>query len=195
MSNKPRIYIDLCCFIEAVRHRRGLPLSSGDPDELKIREEDCWFFRKLCDASRDGVIQLVTSMLSVAECLHAGEPGGPSKETRELFVEFLTSGTIIDLVEPDIFVAERARDLLWNDGISLSGADCLHVATGILDGCSEFLTLDGKIKKQGKFATAIPQLKAIGLTVLRPSQTGNLPSEYRADDLFAKAQAPTPEQP
>jgi hypothetical protein len=98
-----------------VKHRRGITLSE-DANEARIREEDCWFFRRLCDASRDGVIQLATSM-SVAECLHVEEPGGPSKETRELFVEFLTSGTIVDLVEPDIFVAERARDLLWNDGV------------------------------------------------------------------------------
>jgi hypothetical protein len=178
-----------------VKHRRGVPLS-GDEEEAKAREEDCWFFRKLCDASRDGVIQLVTSMLSVAECLHAGESGGPSKETRDLFVEFLTSGAIVDLVEPDLFVAERARDLLWNDGISLSGADCLHVATALLDGCSEFLTLDGKIRNQRKFATAIPQLSKIGLVVLRPSQTKNLPSEYRSDDLFtSKGQEATSRQP
>jgi predicted nucleic acid-binding protein len=183
MSTKARIYSDSCCFIEAVKHRRGLPLS-GDAEEVKKREEDCWYFRKLCDASRDGVIQLVTSMLSVAECLHVSEPDGPSKETRDLFLEFLTSGTIVDLVEPDLFVAERARDLVWNDGIYLGGADCLHVATALLDGCVEFLTLDGKIRKQQKFATAIPQLKNIGLAVLRPSQTSYLPSEYRSDDLF-----------
>jgi predicted nucleic acid-binding protein len=178
MSTKPRIYSDSCCFIEAVKHRRGIPLS-GDANEAEIREDDCCVFRKLCDASRDGVIQIVTSMLSVAECLHVEEPGGPSKETRDLFVEFLTSDTIVDLVEPDIFVAERARDLLWNDGVYLKGADCLHGATALLDGCSEFLTLDGRIKKKGsKFATAIPERKKIGLAVLRPSQTNSLPNEY-----------------
>jgi hypothetical protein len=144
-----------------VKHRRGIPLS-GNEKEAKIREEDCWFLRKLCDASRGGAVQLVTSMLSVAECLHIGEIGKPAQETRDLFVEFLTSGTVIDLVEPDIFVAERARDLFWNDGILLSGADSLHVASALLDGCVEFLTLDGKIRKQ-KFATAMPRLKAIGL--------------------------------
>lgn len=195
MSTKPRIYADSCCFIEAVKHRRGIPLS-GDANEAKIREEDCWFFRKLCDASRDGMIQLVTSMLSIAECLHVEEHGGPSKETRELFVEFLTSGTIVEPVEPDIFVAERARDLLWNDNVHLRGADCLHVATALLNGCAEFLTLDGKIRKQEKFATAIPELKKIGLAVLRPSQTNILPNEYKSDDLFkAKSQETGPEQP
>jgi predicted nucleic acid-binding protein len=195
MSIKPRIYVDSCCFIEAVKHRRGIPLS-GDAKEARLREEDCGFFRRLCDASRDGAIQLVTSMLSVAECLHVSEPGGPSKETRDLFVGFLSSGTIVDLIEPDIFVAERGRELLWTDGVFLSGADCIHVATALLDGCSEFLTLDGKIRKQAKFAAAIPQLKKIGLTILRPSQTNNLPNEYKIDDLFAGAgQGANPGQP
>jgi hypothetical protein len=183
-SKPPHIYVDSCCFIEAVKHRRGISLS-GDVEERNIREKDCWFFRKLCNASRDGVIQLMTSMLSVAECLHVEEGDGPSKETRELFVEFLTSGRVVSLIEPDIFVAERARDLVWNDGVLLSGMDCLHVASALLDGCSEFLTLDYKIKKRAKFATAIPKLTRIGLAVLRPSETTNLPGEYRSDDMFA----------
>jgi hypothetical protein len=185
-SSKPRLYVDACVFIEAVKHRRGIPLS-GDKQEQEIREKDCWFFRRLCDASRSGAIQLVTSMLSVAECVHADEPDGPSKETRDLFVEFLTSGSVIHLVEPDLFVAERARDLYWQDGVILRGADSTHVASAILDGCVEFLTLDGRIRKQRKFATAIPLLHKVGLAVIRPSETGRLPNEYRTDDLVTLA--------
>ncbi len=187
MSTRTRLYADACCFIEAVRHKRGLPLSA-DGEEAKRREADCWFFRKLCDASRDGAIQIVTSMLSVAECVHAGENDAPSIETRDLFIDFLTSGRVTDLVEPDIFVAERARDLFWHDAIVLSGADSLHVATALLTECREFLTLDGKIKKQ-KFVIAIPRLEKIGIKVIRPSETQFLPAEYRVDDLF-KDEAP-----
>jgi hypothetical protein len=131
-------------------------------------------------------------MLSVAECLHAGEAGSPSGETRDLFVDFLTSGAVVDLVEPDLFVAERARDLFWNDGILLSGADSLHVASALLDGCKEFLTLDGKIRRQ-KFAAALPQLRMVGLIVLRPSEAGNLPNGYRTDDLGTLANEAGPE--
>jgi hypothetical protein len=147
MATKPHIYADSCCFIEAVKHKRGFPLSTKDPQELPIREADCWFFRKLCDASRDGAVQLVTSMLTVAECVHAGEIGIPSKETRDLFVELLSSGAVVDLVEPDLFVAERARDLNWNDDILLSGMDSMHVASAFLTNCSEFLTLVRKNKQ------------------------------------------------
>ena len=187
MSTKPRLYVDSCVFIEAVKHRKGIPLS-GDVQEQEIRERDCWFFRKLCDASRDGLVQLVTSMLAVAECVHISEDGGPSQETRDLFAEFLTSGRIVHLVEPDLFVSERARDLHWHDGILLSGADALHVASGIIDGCTEFLTLDGKIRKT-KFAAAIPIIRQkTGLAVIRPSETGKLPNEYKTDDLVTLAE-------
>jgi hypothetical protein len=126
-------------------------------------------------------------MLSIAECVHVDEPSGPSQETRDIFVEFLTSGSVVHLVEPDLFVAERARDLYWQDGVILRGADSLHVASAILDGCTEFLTLDGRIRKQGKFATAIPLLHKVGLAVVRPSETGKLPNEYRQDDLVTLA--------
>jgi hypothetical protein len=186
MSSKPRLYVDSCVFIEAVKHRNGIPLS-GDKQEQEARENDCWFFRKLCDASRAGAIQLVTSMLTIAECTHVNEVDGPSKETRELFVEFLTSGSVVHLVEPDLFVAERARDLYWQDQILLKGADSLHVASAVLDGCIEFLTLDGKIQRQEKFAAAIPLLRKVGLAVIRPSQTSRLPNEYRTDDLVTLA--------
>jgi hypothetical protein len=193
MATKPRIYADSVCFIEAVRNRRGLPFSTNDAAEVEIREKDCWFFRKLCDASRDGAIQLVTSMLSVAECTHAGELGGPSQETRDLFVELLTSGAVVDLVEPDLFVAERGRDLYWNDGVLLGGPDSMHVASALLDKCSEFLTLDARIKNQvSKLAIAIPKLKTLGLSVMRPSQTSYLPDEYRTDDIFKDYQATQP---
>lgn len=186
MSSRPRIYADSCCFIEAVKHKQGFPLSVGASD-LAARTNDCWFFQRLCDASRDGAIQLVTSMLSIAECLHVNESGAPSEQTKNLFIDFLTSGAVVDLVEPDLFVAERARDLYWRDNILLSGADSLHVASALIDGCTEFLTLDGKIAKP-KFAAAIPGLQKLGLSVVHPSQTSNLPNEYRTNDLFADQQ-------
>jgi hypothetical protein len=110
----------------------------------------------------------------------------------QMFVEFLTSGSVVHLVEPDLFVAERARALYWQDGVLLSGADSLHVASAILDGCTEFLTLDGKIRKQRKFSTAIPLLRKVGVIVIRPSETGNLPNEYRQDDWGAARIIETP---
>lgn len=183
MSSKPpRIYTDACCFIEAVKYRRSLPLSVP-AHSLADRELDCWFFKRLCDASRDGAVTLVTSMLSIAECTHADEPSGPSQATKDVLIEFLTSGTVVELVEADIFVMERSRDLLWNDNIKLAGADSIHVATALLSECSEFLTLDDKLKKP-KVSAAVPLLDKLGLKLLRPQQTARLPNEYRTDDLF-----------
>jgi predicted nucleic acid-binding protein len=187
-SKSPRVYADSCCFIEAVKYRRKLPLSVT-ADVLADRELDCWFFRRLCDASRDGAITLVTSMLSVAECIHAEENGGPARETKNLFIEFLTSGTVVELIEPDLFVMERARDLFWNDAIKLSGADGIHVATAILENCSEFVTLDNKIGKT-KFAAAIPLIGGLGLKVVRPRETSRLPNDYRIEDMFGDTTDP-----
>jgi hypothetical protein len=123
-------------------------------------------------------------MLSIAECTHIREPSGPSQATKDLLIEFLTSGTVVDLVEADIFVMERSRDLLWNDNIILAGADSIHVATALFSGCSEFLTLDEKLKKE-KLVAAVPLLDNLGLKLLRPQQTMRLPNEYRTDDLFS----------
>jgi hypothetical protein len=163
-----------------VKLARGIPIPAAN---AITREADCWFFRRLCDASRDGAITIVTSMLSIAECVHVDEEPLPSQETRNLIIEFLSSGSVVDLVEPDLFVMERARDLRWLNDVRLGGADSIHVATALLDGCSEFLTLEKKIEKS-KVVLSIPKLQSMGLSVLRPSQTGCLPNEYRSDDLF-----------
>lgn len=181
MSTKPpRIYADACCFIEMVKLERGVPI----PAENSVtREADRWFFRRLCDASRDGAISLVTSMLSIAECVHINEEPTPADETRALILDFLSSGSVVSLVEADIFVMERARDLRWKDDVRLGGADSIHMATALLDGCAEFLTLEKKIEKS-KVATSMPKLQKLGLSVVRPSQTNCLPNEYRTDDLF-----------
>jgi hypothetical protein len=50
MSTKTRIYSDSCCFIEAVKHRRGIPLSVN-ANEARIREEDGFLHIKLNSAS------------------------------------------------------------------------------------------------------------------------------------------------
>lgn len=128
--------------------------------------------RRLCDASRDGAIQLVTSMLTVAECLHIEEEPGPSEETKALFRDFLTSGTVVELIDPDIFIAERARALFWDHDVKIKGADAIHVATAMIEDCQEFLILDGRIHREGsKFSTALPLIAKAGLPALRPSQS------------------------
>lgn len=184
MTIKQRIYVDSACFVDLVKHRRGSRLASTEVEQ-RLREDDCWFLRRLCDASRDGAVQIVTSMLAVAECLHVEEVPGPSEETKALFRDFLTSGLVVELVDPDIFIAEKARSLWWDHDIHIKGADAIHVATAMMEECEEFLTLDHRIhNEQSKFARAIPAIARAGLKVVRPCKTTILPEQYRTDDFF-----------
>ena len=101
------------------------------------------------------------------------------------------SGKIVRLVDPSIFVAEEARNLFWNHKIRLKGADGIHVATAIGEGCCEFITTDEKITKQGKkFSTSIANISGLGLSIIRASQTSILPEEYRQDSLSFESKKP-----
>lgn len=186
MPDVPRLYVDSCPIIDLVKIRRNIALRVPD-GQLGKRKKDAAIFKLLCDASHDGAVQLYTSTLTVAECQHAGDIGGdrgPHQETRDLLHDFLLSGTYIRLVEADVFVAEQARNLRWEHGIALSGADALHVASALSMDCREFYTTDNKIKGGGKFATNAGAIETLGMRVVPPSETGFLPDAYRRDDLF-----------
>ena len=99
---------------------------------------------------------------------------------KQLFLSLLTSGQYTRLVQPDVFVCERARDLRWDHGINLSGADAIHVASAIEAECGEFLTTDQRAKSPLRQAAA---LAALGLRVVRPSGTQVLPDEFRQERL------------
>jgi predicted nucleic acid-binding protein len=90
----------------------------------------------------------------------------------------LTSGKVFSLAELTQTIAERARDLEWQDDINLRGADAVHVATAIKTGCKEFFTMDGRgpLKNAAKLA-------ALGLRVIRPADTALLPENYRQAKL------------
>jgi len=176
-TNRPRVYVCACCFIELVKQAVGKALEAGRDDEV-------WFIDQLLKANLDGEIDVYTSTLTIAECTHVGDEN-ITDEVRNLFVRFLTSGQYVTLVEPDVFVAEDARDLRWKHGIPLSGADALHVASGLSVECKEFLTLDdkrkGPLQQRSKIA-------ALGMTVIKPSQTGLLSDERRQTSMVG---APT----
>ena len=51
--------------------------------------------------------------------------------------------------------------------------------------CDEFMTTDARLSGTGKFAIAAHDFSALGIRVIRPSQTTLLPNEYRIEDMFA----------
>src|SRR5690606_29225978 len=108
----PKLYIDSCCFIDAAKTAIKAKLPEG-------RDRDVLFFKRILESSRAGEIELYTSTLTVVECLHAG--GDLSDEVKRVFTSLLCSGQYVRLVTPDLFVAERSRDLRWVHDITVKG--------------------------------------------------------------------------
>jgi hypothetical protein len=59
--NKIRIYIETCPIIDVIKGRVGLSLS-------REQEDDLWYTEQCLKAAWAGEIQVVTSMLTIAEC-------------------------------------------------------------------------------------------------------------------------------
>jgi predicted nucleic acid-binding protein len=168
MADKARVYMDSCCFIDMAKQAIGtLPTH---------RNQDVWYCWKLLEANKDGEIEVLTSVLTIAECTHAD--GNSDQKVRDLFTRVLMSGQYVQLVQPTPFIAADARDLRWQHGLTLRGADALHVASALFLKATDFLTTDDKIVKS---ATAIGTL---GLRVSSPAKTGCLPMRYRQEEIF-----------
>lgn len=164
--SKPHIYIETCPIVDVIKGRVSVSLP---PD----RENDLWFTEQCLKAALAGDIEIVTSMLTIAECRRAKQDEPSSDEMKRVIRSVLTSGKVFHVAEVTQTIAERARDLEWEDDINLKGADAIHVATAIKTGCREFLTADdrGPIKNASKIAT-------LKLRVIRPANSLLLPPEY-----------------
>jgi hypothetical protein len=148
-----------------VKEAVGQPLSSD-------RSQDVWYLKQLTQACRDNELDVYTSVLSIAECTHAG--GAMSQNVRSTFQSLLMSGQYVKLVQLTPFIAIDARDLRWQHGVSLRGADAIHVASALDRKCDEFITTDGQAKKMAAKAT----LAQLGLRVIRAFETKCLPAKY-----------------
>ena len=103
----------------------------------------------------------------------------------------LSSGQGVTMVAPDIFIAERARDLRWNDKINCGGgADAVHVATALEARCEEFWTVN--TKKGPANQAARSKLDTLGLRVIEAIQTAVLPDKYTKPLLTLPATEPSP---
>jgi len=167
VPDKPKVYMDSCCFIELALQA----VSTNDPS----RDNDLWFLKELLNAALDGEIEVLTSTLSIAECSHA--KGDVSDDVKSLFKRFLTSGRYILLIQDSVLVAEKARNLRWTHGLCFSGADSIHIASAMELKCLEFLTWD---KQPHAHAVALNDL---ALSVCFPRDTHCLPDKYRQQKL------------
>jgi len=157
------VYLDSCCFIDVVKYNLG---HKALIDHLADKENHIKACIQMLEAAENGNLRIITSTITIAECQHLN--GMVDADVRRLFRSVLTSGRIVRIKADDIFIAERARDLMWDYGIRVSGADALHVATALEAKCSEFITSDNRILK---WATEIEKL---GLKVILASESKQL---------------------
>jgi predicted nucleic acid-binding protein len=171
----PKIYIDACCIIEALKKRRGL--------ELDHPESEVDMIERIMRAAREGDIELHTSIITLAEVVHLGQTPPPAdlKPYVERLLLSGRDGIIATAPTPQIILL--ARDLAVEENILGGVADRIHVATAMTVGVTEFLTVDARLSK--RMANSNLQ----GLQVMLPSQTSLLSDRYRHNDLFNQPRA------
>ena len=162
------IYMDACCFIEVAKGQHGTP-------EHRRECDVCW---QMLKASRDGEIQVYTSTITIAEACHIGD-NPPDEKTKAFFERLFLSGRDgVLLVEADPWIMQKARDLSWDHGIGKGAADRIHMASAIIQGCDEALTIDGRL------AQRIGHSEFEGVRIVSPLNTTKLPSDYQNAELF-----------
>ena len=184
MADVPKIYVDACPLIDMAKHKASRPLAESAEKNAE-REQDVWYMKRLLAASRDGVISVVSSFATIAECLSIrdkGEPRAiPDPNTQRFYSELLTSAKSgLLVIYPTTSIMEKVRDLWWRHEIFLKPMDAIHVATAMDRRCKEILTRDGDIYKNRE------RLAQLRLTVIYPSNTALLPAAYAQDDFHEK---------
>lgn len=176
MTNKPRVYLDSCCFIDVVKESVGnLPTD---------RTNDVWYIKKILEAHRAGVLIAHTSVVAIGECV-ATERGQTSiaPEVQERFRSLLTSGQYVQLLNPTPETQVLVQKFRWEHRLVLGAIDALHFAASLERGCSEFITTDDRLKKN-KVTDAIAVLADLNLKMIRASATTLLPDNYRQGSVL-----------
>jgi predicted nucleic acid-binding protein len=167
MSYLPRIYCDANPIIQLAKKGIGII----DP----ARTRDLEYLEEMLKAANNEELDLFTSSISIAECVHA--EGDYSQSVQEFFVGVLSSGSMFKLVQDSIFVCEQARQLRWKHNINLKGMDAIHVASAIEANCGEFLTWDNGIGSS-RNALKTQALAIHGIRVITPSESLLIPPAY-----------------
>jgi predicted nucleic acid-binding protein len=136
-------------------------------------------------AAREGHLTIMASALCISECRGTRDtPQSPmvaSDEVKRLLDGLLLSGVSgVTLRQMDPLLLRRARDLTWIDGLSICGADAIHLATCLKSGCAAVITFDSKIAK----ATNKPKLKKLGIRISKAQDALDLlPDSYRQGEF------------
>lgn len=168
--------MDACCFIDAVKRVVGrLP---GE------RDDDVWHIKTLLEASRAGEVEVITSFLSIAECLaiESGQASVPH-DVQDHFRRLLTSGQYVTLAPATPRTAKMVQDLRWVHEVVVKGADGLHIATAMERRVTEFISTDECLSKP-KMRDAASKLAPRELRLIRGSQTRSIPDHRRQGNML-----------
>lgn len=190
MNTRKRVYLDSCVLIELVKHKVGAATKQTD------RANDVSYVDALLEAARANEIDVLTSGLSVVECISVNDKEKEllardlfalaNKQTEKFFSGLLESGRSgIKLIQPTSPIQTKARDLRWLWNLSLKGFDSVHTASALFMKCDELLTTDDKF-----FANA-EKLSARGLPIRKPSDTKCLPEARKQQNLELKLASDT----
>jgi predicted nucleic acid-binding protein len=171
--SKRKVYLDSGVIIELVKHKVDSAKLQAD------RADHVWYVDALLEAARNNEVDVLTSSLSIVECVSVGDQQ-KEQSAREFFVGLLESGRSgIKLIQPTSSIQLKARDLRWLSGLSLKGFDSIHAASALFFRCDELLTLDTK------FFSNSDKLQNMGLRVIDPAATTCLPDHRRQQKLLS----------
>jgi predicted nucleic acid-binding protein len=139
----------------------------GEPD----RVSEC---KPILQAAEAGNVTLVTSALTIVEVLWLkGHKKVEASEARKIEAFFRHSWIVVR--EVDRFIAEAARELVWNKNVKPK--DAIHLATALRQDVAfdQFDTFDDDLIKLSGALGDPP------LTIGRPNLPGRLPFEEEDD--------------
>jgi predicted nucleic acid-binding protein len=141
---------------------------SEEPDKVP----DC---KPVLDAAEAGSVTIVTSALTIAEVLWLkGHKKVEASQAKKIEAFFRHSWIVVR--EVDRFVAEDARELVWNKNVKPK--DAIHLATALRQDVQfdQFDTFDGDLIKLSGMLGDPP------LTIGRPNLPGTLNFEQEVDN-------------
>ena len=170
--------MDSCCFIDVAKYDLDRKASI---DNLSDKEDHIQACIQILDLAKRGQIRVLTGNITISECQHLS--GFVDENVKRLFQSVLTSGRVVRIVADSIFIAEKARNLMWDYNIRLGGADAHHVATALESKCSEFITSDSGILKWAV------EIEKLGLKIIRANESKELATQLKAVETQALTSA------
>lgn len=184
MSNEiNKVLFDANVFIDLVKYG-----GSAEKPKDAQRAKHVEAAEAMLRAARAGDLVIVASALCIAECTgikNENDATIVTDEVKQLFnALFLSNMSGITLRQPDPLLLREARDLTWTHGMSIAGADAIHVATCKKMGCAAMITFDGRITKKAASKAA---LKKLGIRLCKAHEAMNLlPDEYKQEEFSSK---------